>query len=178
LLVQLARTFASSGVSVLRIDLPFRQKKRFGPPHPATAVLDRSGLRDAVIAMRELVSGPVYLGGHSYGGRQASILASEDPDIVAALLLLSYPLHPPRKPEELRTGHFHKLRTPTLFVHGTADPFGTPEEMRAAVALIPAAKDLVFVDGAGHDLARGKFDTNALILRNRIFSGALRPAEL
>jgi hypothetical protein len=122
--------------------------------------------------MRELVSGPVYLGGHSYGGRQASILASESPDVAAALLLLSYPLHPPRKPEELRTGHFHKLQTPALFVHGTADPFGTPDEMRAALGLIPAAKDLALVGGAGHDLARGEFDADGLIIRNPIFTGA------
>lgn len=172
LLVQVASAFASSGISVLRVDLPFRRKKRFGPPYPATAAHDRSGLRDAVIAMRELVSGPVYLGGHSYGGRQASILASETPDLAAALLLLSYPLHPPRKPEELRTGHFHKLQTPALFVHGTADPFGTPDEMRAALGLIPAAKDLVLVGGAGHDLARGEFDADGLIIRNPIFTGA------
>src|SRR5689334_14816638 len=85
LLVQIARTFASSGISVLRVDLPFRQKKRFGPPYPATAAHDREGLRDAVVAIRELVAGPVYLGGHSYGGRQASILASEDPDLASAL---------------------------------------------------------------------------------------------
>lgn len=106
-------------------------------------------------ALRGLAPGHVYLGGHSYGGRQASILASEDPELAAALLLLSYPLHPPRRPGDLRTAHFPTLRTPALFIHGTNDPFGAPDEMRLALALIPARHELVLLEGAGHDLAKG-----------------------
>ena len=89
--------------------------------------------------MRQIVPGRVFLGGHSYGGRQASMLAASDPAVTPALLLLSYPLHPPRRPEQLRTAHFPDLRTPALFVHGVRDPFGSREEMEAALALIPAA---------------------------------------
>jgi uncharacterized protein len=79
----------------------------------------------------------MFLGGHSYGGRQASMLAAEEPDLAAGLLLLSYPLHPPRRPARLRTAHFPKLTTPALFVHGTRDPFGSMDEMRAAVDSSP-----------------------------------------
>ena len=73
--------------------------------------------------------------------------------MVDALLLLSYPLHPPRKPEQLRTAHFGQLRTPALFVHGSRDPFGTVEEMTAAIALIPARTELMVVERAPHGLS-------------------------
>jgi predicted alpha/beta-hydrolase family hydrolase len=91
-------------------------------------------------------------GGHSYGGRQTSITAAENSKLIDALLLLSYPLHPPRRPNELRTAHFSTLRTPCLFVHGTRDPFGSPDEMRSALRLIPVATELCLIEGAGHDL--------------------------
>ena len=84
--------FVERGVVVLRFDLPFRQRRASGPPHPSTAAEDRDGIAAAVVVMRELVSAPVWAGGHSYGGRQASMLASERPGLVDALLLLSYPL--------------------------------------------------------------------------------------
>jgi hypothetical protein len=106
----------------------------------------------------------VFLGGHSYGGRQASILAAEEPSLVDGLLLLSYPLHPPNKPNQLRTDHFSKVRVPATFVHGTQDPFGSIDEMRAAVHMIPAKTQLVVVEGTGHDLARGKFDVEQLVV--------------
>ena len=164
LLVAIATRFCEAGWTVLRCNLPFRQKRRFGPPHPSAAPQDREGLRAAVALMRSRVTGKTVLGGHSYGGRQSSILASESPGLADALLLLSYPLHPPAKPEQLRTAHFPALRTPTLFVHGTKDPFGSVEELSAALPLIPARTDLLIVEGAGHDLARGKFDIDSLIL--------------
>lgn len=158
LLVAAAEAFSAAGVTVLRCDLPFRQRRPKGPPSPAGAAADRAGLTQAVEAMRAQVSGRVFLGGQSYGGRQASMLAAEEPDLVAGLLLFSYPLHPPGKPERLRTEHFPRLRVPALFVSGTADPFGTPHELRSAIALIPARTRLVAIDGAGHDLRRGRFD--------------------
>ena len=80
------------------------------------------------------------------------MLAAEEPDLAAALLLLSYPLHPPRRPADLRTAHFPNLSTPALFVHGTRDPFGSIDEMRAALALIAGPYEIVAIEGAGHDL--------------------------
>ena len=155
LLRAVAEAFAQAGVTVLRCDLPFRQQRPKGPPFPAQAGRDREGLRRAAEAMRELVPGRVFLGGHSYGGRQASMLAAEETGLADALLLLSYPLHPPRKPQDLRTGHFGSLNTPALFVHGTRDSFGSIDEMRAVLELIPARTDLAVVDGAGHSLHPG-----------------------
>jgi predicted alpha/beta-hydrolase family hydrolase len=163
LLVEAARAFSAAGVVVLRCDLPFRQQRASGPPSRSSAAADRAGLRKAVAEMRRIVAGPVYLGGHSYGGRQASMLAVEQPDIAAALLLLSYPLHPPRKPQQLRTDHFPALRTRAVFVHGTSDPFGTIVELEAAIAAIPAPHRLIPIDGAGHDLRRGRIDLAAIV---------------
>jgi len=80
------------------------------------------------------------------------MLAAEQPDLAAGLLLLSYPLHPPRRPADLRTAHFPKIVTPSFFVHGTRDPFGSVEEMRAAIALIGGPHEIVVVEGTGHDL--------------------------
>jgi hypothetical protein len=140
---------------VLRCDLPFRQARAVGPPSPATAARDREGLRRAVAALRPFVSGAVSLGGHSYGGRQASMVAADDSGLVEALLLLSYPLHPPRRPKEWRTQHFPALHTRTLFVHGSRDPFGSLAELNEARRLIPGRTALVSVEGAGHDLAQG-----------------------
>src|SRR5258708_10106580 len=152
LLIALAETFCQAGFLVLRCDLPYRQDRSYGPPGPGEAKRDRAGLKNALAAIRKMVDRRMYLGGHSYGGRQSSMLCSEQPEQAAGLLLLSYPLHPPRKPEQLRTQHFFDLRTPTLFIEGTRDPFGSIEEMEQAIKLIPAKTKLVPIDGAAHDL--------------------------
>jgi predicted alpha/beta-hydrolase family hydrolase len=163
LLVALSETFAGHGYVVLRCDLPFRQERRTGPPFPGNAERDREGLRNAVAVFRKNVAGRIFLGGHSYGGRQATMLCAAEPDLVSGLLLLSYPLHPPRKPEQLRIQHLPNLRVPSLFVHGTRDPFGTVEEMTRALQLIPAKIELMKVEGAGHDLGlKGKTEQKEL----------------
>jgi predicted alpha/beta-hydrolase family hydrolase len=163
LLIALAQAFSTRDYTVLRCDLPFRQERPTGPPFPGNAERDRAGLRNAVAAMRKLVSGRIFLGGHSYGGRQSTMLSAAEPDLVSGLLLLSYPLHPPRKPEQLRIQHLPNLHTPSLFVHGTRDPFGSIEEVERALQLIPARKELLKVEGAGHDLGfKGKVQAKDL----------------
>ncbi len=154
LLVKLAREFAENGHLALRYDLPFRVARPKGPPFPAGAARDREGVAAAIAAVRRLAPGRVIAGGHSYGGRQTAMLAAERPGLADTLLLLSYPLHPPRQPQRPRSAFFPDLRTPALFVHGTADPFASIEELRAAMSLIPARTDLLPVEGAGHDLKR------------------------
>jgi predicted alpha/beta-hydrolase family hydrolase len=166
LLVALAETFAGAGFIVLRCDLPYRQDRSFGPPGPGEAKRDRAGLKNAVTALRNLAPGRIFLGGHSYGGRQASMLCAERAlekapeaalELAAGLLLFSYPLHPPRKPDQLRTQHFFNLHTPSLFVQGTRDPFGSIAEIEQALKIIPAKTKLMTVEGAGHDLGfKGK----------------------
>jgi hypothetical protein len=168
LLVALSETFAGHGYLVLRCDLPFRQERRTGPPFPGNAERDRAGLGNAVAVLRKNVKGRIFLGGHSYGGRQSTILCTAEPALVkselaSGLLLLSYPLHPPRKPEQLRLQHLPSLLAPSLFVHGTRDPFGSIEEMTKALQLIPAKTELMKVEGAGHDLGfKGKTERKEL----------------
>jgi predicted alpha/beta-hydrolase family hydrolase len=154
LLVALANALGECGAYVLRYDLPFRQERPHGPPRPGDAARDREGLRAEIVKIRASKGGEVWLGGHSYGGRQASILAAETPGLVDGLLLLSYPLHPPKKPEQLRTAHFPALHTPALFVHGSRDPFASLQELQQAIALIPAAARIMEIEGAGHELGR------------------------
>jgi hypothetical protein len=84
------------------------------------------------------------------------MLAADQPGLVDGLLLLSYPLHPPQKPGELRTAHFPRLQTPALFVSGTCDGFGTVDELESAFKLIPARTGLLTVTGAGHELLSKK----------------------
>ncbi len=153
-LVALAEELAAAGTSVLRCDLPYRQRRPQGPPSPANAKEDQEGLRRAMTLMRKQFAGRAFLGGSSYGGRQASLLAAPNPGLVEGLLLLSYPLHPPGKPTQLRTAHFPELQTPSLFVSGTKDVFGTIEELEAAIKLIPARTDLVKIEGAAHGLSK------------------------
>jgi len=151
LLVALSDAFSASGWTVLRCDLAFRQLRPSGPPR-GSAERDQQGLRSAVACMRRLTSGRIFLGGHSYGGRQASMLTAGDPALVDRLMLLSYPLHPPQRPAELRTAHFPRLQVPSLFVHGTRDGFGSLDEMTAALKFIQAPTELRPVTSAGHEL--------------------------
>ena len=164
-LVALAEAFASTGFVVLRCDLPFRQQRSFGPPGPRGAARDRAGLKNTIAALRKLESARVqrlFVGGQSYGGRQASMLLAEE-SIADGLLLLSYPLHAPSKPEQPRIQHLPQIQVPVMFVQGTRDPFGSIEEIEAARKLIPAKTLLVPVEDAGHDLGfKGKSKREAL----------------
>jgi uncharacterized protein len=156
LLVALAEAFSAEGLTVLRCDLSYRQTRPTGPPPRGSAERDQQGLKSAVACMRALVPGQIHLGGHSYGGRQSSMLAAEEPGLVTSLLLLSYPLHPPQRPQEMRTAHFPHLKTPALFVHGVRDGFATSDELSEALTLIPAHTEVLSVPAAGHELLSKK----------------------
>lgn len=152
LLVAAAEAFRQAGFLAFRGDLPFRQERRTGPPR-GNGQTDRDGIRRAVEELKALAPSVRFcLGGQSYGGRQCTMLAAEDSKVADALLLLSYPLHPPGNPAKPRTEHFPALRTPALFVHGLRDPFGSLEEMQAALPVIPARTKLIPVAKAGHSL--------------------------
>lgn len=155
LLVRVASAFESDGIAVDRIDLAFRQKKPAGSPFPGSAAADRESIADAVNAARGRGCRRVYIGGHSYGGRQSSMLIAERPGIADGLLLFAYPLKPPRsKGPTTRTAHFPDINVPVLLFHGTRDPFGTPEELAEAIRLIPGETKLITSERDGHDLAK------------------------
>lgn len=156
LLKALGSVFAQAGYLVLMCDLPFRQLRPTGPPRPGDAARDREGLKRAAELMRSRVHGRVFLGGQSYGGRQATMLVADEPKLTDGLLLTSYPLHPPGKPDQLRTQHFPRLQTPALFVEGSRDAFASFEEMEKALKLIPARTSMLRIEGGGHDLVGRK----------------------
>jgi predicted alpha/beta-hydrolase family hydrolase len=161
LLIEMSAALTERGFTVLRIDLPFRVARRTGPPRPGDAARDRQGLRRAAEVLKGKIRGRLFIGGHSYGGRQASMLVAEEPGVAEGLLLLSYPLHPPKKPMELRTTHFAELSRPAFFAHGTRDPFGSIAEMKAALKLVRAKHELLTIEGAAHDLLVKKSGSEA-----------------
>ncbi|WP_040517316.1 alpha/beta fold hydrolase [Gordonia neofelifaecis] len=140
------------GLAVARIDLPYRQDRPKGPPAPSKAARDRDGIRAAVAELRSVSDGPLIVGGHSYGGRQASMVAAEEPDLFDGLLLTSYPLHPPGRPDRLRTEHLSGVTAPTLIVHGRNDAFGKSEEFADALTLFGGPVRLLEVEKADHSL--------------------------
>ena len=155
-LVALATAFADRGITALRCDLPFRQARPSGPPGATSAARDRAGLARALDVLGERLAGRLFAGGHSYGGRQASLLAAEKPSRIAGLLLTSYPLHPPGRPDAPRTAHLPELRAPVLFVHGARDAFATLDELTEASRAIASPTSILSVPGAGHELVRAR----------------------
>lgn len=160
MLQALCEEWARRGWLAVRYNLPYRRRRPKGPPSGSSAA-DMAGIIEAVDAVRALADGPVIAGGHSYGGRLTS-MAVADGLQVDVLTLFSYPLHPPGKPERARTEHLPRIAVPTVFTHGTADPFGTLDELRPAAALIAARTEIVEVTGARHDLNSKRLDVPAL----------------
>lgn len=159
---------AVAPLPVRRMDFPYRKAGRKAPDRaPVLLGAMRAEIDEFTSELGGAATGRLVLGGRSMGGRMASMLAAGDatggadgaPLIgervpVAGLALISYPLHPPGKPENLRTEHLPRLTVPCLFVHGTRDPFGTPDELAAATATVPGPVTHVWIDGGRHELAR------------------------
>ncbi len=134
---------------VRRFDFPYRKAGRRAPDRAPVAVAAVRAEAEELVHATGIDPGSLILGGRSYGGRMCS-LAVADGLPAAGLVLLSYPLHPPGKPDRLRTEHFPALEVPCLFVSGRKDAFGTPEELTAAAEAIPGPVTHVWLDG-GHD---------------------------
>ncbi len=147
---------ALAPLPVARFDFPYRREGRKAPDRAPKLM---ASVREDVALLCDRLgttSDHLVLGGRSMGGRICSMVAAGDDDLpplpVAGLVLVSYPLHPPGRPERLRTAHLHRLRVPVLLVSGDRDTFGTPEELADAQALIPGPVTSVTVPGKGHDL--------------------------
>ena len=160
LLIRICQEWADRGWLAIRYDLPYRRRRPKGPPS-GSAASDQAGVAEAIAVAGTLTEGPVIAGGHSYGGRLTSMAVAEQPSVVV-LTLFSYPLHPPGKPHRLRTGHFGAITVPTVFTHGTADPFGSIAELGTAAALIPAPTEIVDITGARHDRGTKVLDVPGL----------------
>jgi hypothetical protein len=161
LLAKICDEWARRGWLAVRYNLPYRRRRPKGPPS-GSAASDQAGVAEAIALAHTLTKGPVIAGGHSYGGRMTSMAIADQAAAVEVLTLFSYPLHPPGKPERARTEHLPRITVPTVFTHGTADPFGTIDELRLAAALIPAPTEIVEVTGARHDLGSKTLDVPLL----------------
>lgn len=161
LLQQVCDEWAHRGWLAVRYNLPYRRRRPTGPPS-GSAASDRAGIVEAIALCRGLGGGPLIAGGHSYGGRQTSMVVAAGEAPVDVLTLFSYPLHPPGKPERLRTEHLPDITVPTVFTHGTSDPFGTPDELRTAAALISGTTAVVEIASARHNLRSKTLNVPAL----------------
>lgn len=135
-----------------RVDFPYRIRGSRMPDKPEVAVAHLVEQAAAVTARTGIRPERLVLGGRSYGGRMCSMAVAQGLP-AAALVLLSYPLHPPGKPERLRTEHFPAIEVPVLVVSGSGDPFGTPVEFDRELAAIPGPVTTVRLPG-GHDPRR------------------------
>jgi predicted alpha/beta-hydrolase family hydrolase len=165
LLQHVCDEWARRGWLAVRYNLPYRRRRPTGPPSGSGAT-DRAGIVEAITLCRSLADGPLIAGGHSYGGRQTSMVVASSKGGAEApadlLTLFSYPVHPPGKPERPRTEHLPDITVPTVFTCGTSDPFGTPAEVRKAAAIIAAPTEVVEITGARHDLRSKNLDVPAL----------------
>ncbi len=160
MLIRICDEWARRGWLAVRYDLPYRRRRPKGPPS-GSAAADQAGIVEAIDWAHSQGHGPVIAGGHSYGGRMTSVVVSASAP-VDVLTLFSYPLHPPGKPERARTEHLPNITVPTVFTHGTADPFGTLDELRAAATLVAGPVEIVEITAARHDLGSKTLDVPAL----------------
>jgi predicted alpha/beta-hydrolase family hydrolase len=136
---------------VRRADFPYRREGRRAPdraPKLLACVVDEAA---RLAAEEDVAPERIILGGRSMGGRMCS-MAVADGLPAAGLVLISYPLHPPGKPDKLRIEHLPALDLPCLFISGTRDAFGSPEELEHHTAAIPGPVTHVWIEGKGHDL--------------------------
>jgi len=139
--------------AVERIDFPYRREGRRAPDRaPKLMASIRHDL--AGFSRRQ---GPIVMGGRSMGGRMTSMVAADVDGggavaRLAGLVLICYPLHPPGKPENLRVEHLADISVPCLFISGTNDPFGSPDELTAWTSTMQAPVEHVWIDGGRHDL--------------------------
>jgi predicted alpha/beta-hydrolase family hydrolase len=132
-----------------RIDFPYRTEGRRAPDRAPVAIAHLVSEAAALISRAGVESDRLVLGGRSYGGRMCSMAVAEGLP-AAGLILLSYPLHPPGQPEKLRVDHFPAITVPVLFVSGTKDPFGSPDEFGTHIGTIPGPVTQGWLTG-GHD---------------------------
>lgn len=146
--IEQAVTSGRRSITSVRADFPYRRAGR-RPPDRSPVLLQ--AVRDELAA---LPRGPVVLGGRSMGGRMCSMVVGDEhsPFRAAGLVLVSYPLHPPGKPDKLRVEHLPRIQSPCLFIHGTRDPFGSPEKLLRWTAHIPGPVEHVWIERGTHDL--------------------------
>jgi predicted alpha/beta-hydrolase family hydrolase len=151
-LLAIDHTVTAAGLTVERVEFPGRAAGKRSPDRPEVCILTIRTAAAELATRLHVAPGRIALGGRSMGGRMCSLAVAEGLE-AAALVLVSYPLHPPGRPERLRTAHFPALDLPCLFVSGRRDAFATPAELESEIQAIPGPVTLVWVDG-DHSLRR------------------------
>ena len=160
-LVAIDQAVTQVGVVVERVEFPGQAAGKRRPDPPAVCI---QTIRTATSELADRLGVPtsrVAVGGRSMGGRMCSMAVAEGLE-VAALVLVSYPLHPPGRPDRLRTAHFPDLHLPCLFVSGRRDAFGAPDELRLEAEAIPGPVTLDFVDG-DHSLRKRNLEVADIV---------------
>jgi hypothetical protein len=160
-LVAIDDAVTARGLAVERVEFPGQAAGNRRTDPPAVCIETVRAAAGALAEQLGVRTGRIAIGGRSFGGRMCSLAAAEGLH-VAALVLVSYPLHPPGKPERLRTEHFGQLDVPCLFVSGRKDAFATPAELERAVAAIPGPVTVSFVEG-DHSLRRSEAEVATLV---------------
>jgi predicted alpha/beta-hydrolase family hydrolase len=173
-LVAIDRALSASGIVVQRMDFPYRLAGRRAPDRPPVLLEALESEAKELARQIGVRQARVALGGRSMGGRIASMTVAGGLP-AAALVLVSYPLHPPGHPEKSRTEHLGAIGVPCLFVSGTRDAFGTREELESATRAIPSVVTHVWIEGGDHGL-RGRDAEVAAVVASWLRPPAKRPA--
>ena len=152
-LVAIEEAVAPLGIVSRRIDFPYRLAGRRAPDRPPVLIAAVVEAAESLASDLGTDTSRLVLGGRSMGGRICSMVVADGLPS-AGLVLVSYPLHPPGKPERLRTEHFGRLGVPALFVSGTKDAFATPAELEAATREIPGPVTHHWLEKGDHGLRR------------------------
>jgi predicted alpha/beta-hydrolase family hydrolase len=151
-IVEFASALAARGIDLITFNFLYKERQRGFPDRNEVLEACYHSVVPAAIARKSLHGNSLFIGGKSMGGRIASQIAAAGVEGLAGMVFLGYPLHPPGKPEKLRTAHLPSVNVPMLFVQGEHDAFGTPAELQAILATLPAAVELYAIAGADHSL--------------------------
>jgi predicted alpha/beta-hydrolase family hydrolase len=186
-MTQVADHLAARGITVVTFDFPYVQQGRRVPDR---GPILEDAFQSTWAAVAAGVSGPLFAGGKSMGGRIATQVAAREAFHPAptGLVCFGYPLHPPGKPTARRDRHLPLVKSPLLFLSGTRDPFGSPDELRDLVRRMPNASLTLFEDGdhsiegrkrkgGGEDLLERAIETAADWMREVASSGGFEPTS-
>jgi predicted alpha/beta-hydrolase family hydrolase len=149
-MVEFADALAARGIDIVTFNFLYSEQKRRLPDPTGRLEECYRGVIEAVLKPPELRGNRLTIGGKSMGGRIASQVAAAEAGPVAGLILLGYPLHPLGRPDRLRAEHLSRIKAPMLFVQGSRDAFGTPDELRPIIDRLVTRADLHAVERGDH----------------------------
>jgi len=168
-MVHFATGLSARGIETVTFNFYYKEIGRKIPDQNSKLELCYRSVIDTVLA-KKISNNRLAIGGKSMGGRIASQLAADGSTELLGLVFLGYPLHPPSKPEQLRAAHLAHIKAPMLFVQGSRDAFGTPDELRPIIDAIAAHTDLYVIDRADHSF---KVPKSTRVTQNDVYTTIL-----